>query len=111
MTFLCSKQHQVRQLDWVLIYLAALGVSCGMQDLVSGLGIKSRTLHWSYRVLATGPLGKSLADPFSKWLIYMVKKLVLVLGWELSQNYIVWRLDPLHRLPGLPHSMVSVTQK
>lgn len=45
MTLLCSKQNQVRQLDWVLIYLAALGLS-GMQDPVSGLGIKSRTLHW-----------------------------------------------------------------
>ena len=41
----------------------------------------------------------------------MAKKLVLVLGWEPSQNYVLWRLDPLHRLPGLPHSMVSVTQK
>ena len=56
-------------------------------------------------------LNWALADPLSRGLIYMANKLVPVLGWEPSQSYALWSLVPLHRLPGLPHSMVSVSQK
>ena len=42
------------------IYLAVLGLSCGMWDIVPQQGIKPGPLHWEHRVLATGLSGKSL---------------------------------------------------
>ena len=36
-----------------------LGLSCSLCDLVSRLGIEPGPLRWEFRVLATGPPGKS----------------------------------------------------
>ena len=60
----------------MFMYLAVLGLSCGIQDLQSSLtcgifscsvwdlfpqpGIKLRPPHWEHEALATGPPGKSL---------------------------------------------------
>ena len=41
-------------------YLVALGLSCSMWDLVSWPGIKPGSLHWEWKVLATGPPRKFL---------------------------------------------------
>ena len=51
----------------VCFYLAALGLSCGMQDLsvvaygiqFPGQGLNLGSLLWKHGVLATGPPGKS----------------------------------------------------
>ena len=48
------------------IYLAVLGVSCGIRDLVSWIGMEPGPLHWECEVLAPGPPGKSLISLF--WL-------------------------------------------
>jgi len=42
-----------------IIYVAALGLSCGLKDLVPDQGSNPGPLHWEHRVLATGPPGKS----------------------------------------------------
>ena len=52
-----------------------------------------------------------LLDPLSKRSFCMANNLVLVLGQETSQSYALGSLFPLHRLPKLPHSMESVSQK
>ena len=44
----------------LFVYLAALGLRCGMWDLVTCPGIKPSPLHWEHGVSATAPLGKSL---------------------------------------------------
>ena len=44
----------------LFIYLAALGPSCSMQDLVLDQGSNLGPLHWELRVLATGPPWKSV---------------------------------------------------
>ena len=44
---------------YLLIYLAAPGLSCGMWALVPQPGIEPRPLHWEHGVLTTGPPGKS----------------------------------------------------
>ena len=42
----------------ILIYLAALGLCCGMWDLVPWPVIEPKSLHWKYRFSATGTPGK-----------------------------------------------------
>ena len=42
------------------VCLAALGLSCGMWDLIPQPGIKPQPLHRELKVLAPGPLGNSL---------------------------------------------------
>ena len=41
-------------------------LSCGMWDLVSWIRIRLRLLHWEFRVLVTGPPGKSLMFAYVK---------------------------------------------
>ena len=43
----------------IFVYLAVLGLSCSMQDLVPQPGINSGLLHWELGVSATGPPRKS----------------------------------------------------
>ena len=45
---------------FLFIYLAELGLSCGMWELAPWPGIKHRPPDWELRVLASGPPGKSL---------------------------------------------------
>ena len=48
----------------MFIYLAVLGLSSGMQDLVPDQGSNPGPLHWECGVLTTGPPGKSLHQSF-----------------------------------------------
>ena len=66
-------------LKYLFIYLAALGLSCGMQEsLVVAHGIQFPDqgsnlgpLHWALKVLATGPPGKSWKLCFSlDWTVW-----------------------------------------
>ena len=47
-----------------IIYLAALGLSCSMWDLVPWPETEPGPLHWKHGVLTTGPPGKS-SESFS----------------------------------------------
>ena len=47
-------------LKYLFVYLAALGLSCGLWDLVPEQGWNPGPLHWEHRVLTTAPPGKSL---------------------------------------------------
>ena len=49
---------------YLLIYLALLGLSCSMWDLVPRPVVELGPLHWEWGVLATGPPGKSLNTSF-----------------------------------------------
>ena len=52
-----------------IIYLATLGLSCGMWDLAPWPGLNPGPLHWGQGVLATGPLGESLLlFPKNAWI-------------------------------------------
>ena len=42
------------------MYLAALGLGCGMQHLVPWSWIEPGPLHWEFRVLVTAPPGRPL---------------------------------------------------
>ena len=68
------------------IYLAVLGLSCdmwdllscGMQGLVPDQGMNLDTLHWEYRVLATGPPVKTPNYSSSLHHIFLVAEVLII---------------------------------
>ena len=61
---------------------------CGM---VPGSGIEPESFHWEYRILATGPLGKSQEENILNKKIERVKKLLRVAFEEVSHEE--WHLE------------------
>ena len=49
--------------------MAATGLSCGMSDRFPDQGLNPGSHHWEYRVLATGPPGKSQEELYFKSVI------------------------------------------
>ena len=56
--FFPSSQH-ILKISIFKIYFSVLGLSRSLCNLVSRLGMEPGPLHWEFRVLATGPPGKS----------------------------------------------------
>ena len=48
------REKDSKTIIYLFLYLAALGLSCCMWDLISWRGMEPKPLHWEWKVLATG---------------------------------------------------------
>ena len=106
-TFLSSESEDSRKLSVLenilhtyLFYLAVLGLSCSMWDLVLWPGLNLGPLHWERGVLATGTtreIPECILFIYFIWLHW-----VLVAAWVLKKyipRYNVWKLPKFGKPP------------
>ena len=98
---------------YLFIYLAALGFSCGMQDiLVEACGIQfpdqgsnPGPLHWEHRVLITGSPGKSplVFIIISVILLFYCGKICIIMQFTIFTIFTILNAQ----LSGIPYTIVQ----